>query len=224
MSGIGLLFRRMAVNSTYEAPVPVSDYVYYEKLIGDGTAYIELPYKLNKQDNLLFKYSTIAPTSAQIVYGARDFNASGGKNALYLHSNAKQVYLGAFSPAIYEVLHSEKGDSYSVELKLMEVATEQYTRRLFINNAMVWQLQNVTFNEEYFTTNFFLFASNLSNSTNIDSRKLKGAIYYFDIVNAITGETMVSLRPCTYKGVPGMVDMLTMTFYGNAGGGSFSVE
>lgn len=224
MSGIGLLFRRMAVNGNYREPLPVSDFAYYEKLIGDGSAYIELPYKLNKRDNLLFKYSTISPTTAQMVYGARDFNANGGRNSLYLHNNANQSYLGAYSPAIYEINNANTAETLEIEIVLEETATDTYARRCYKNGERVWQLAGVTWDEAFFTTNFFIFASNTSNSTNIDNRKLKGAIYYFDIVNALTGEIMVALRPCTYKGEPGMVDIMTMTFYGNAGGGSFSVE
>ena len=215
MAGLGLFMRRRAISSN---PVtnPLKDYVFYEKLKGDGVAYIDTQYYPSSYDNFIVTFdATGIGDSLKLVMGSRE-SASG-----------KQMFLSAPRGSAF-CTRFYNGDAVDIQL---QSGVNKAIIQLLPNDAGKYVVENITIDGFFNRTlssrgsepseynlrfPLMLFASNTMGTSAIDSRTFNGSIMEVKIYDARTQEVKRSWKPCTYKGVPGLYEEVEGIFYGNS--------
>lgn len=225
MAGVSLILRRAALlpyPSAAEEPEIDSDISFYDGLISDGNSYIKVPdLTLTRGDKIVVVYSANSIPSPQMLYGSR---LGSGKDIIYLLYSATTGYVFWLK----EESGENKVSSYLGEK--MEIVGEidnpnqvgsVFERVWYLNGKKIVSSQYGAIDQSI-TAPFFLFASNVAGSEQVDSRTFKGAIHSLEI-SRVDGEKVLSLLPAARSGVPGMYDMVSKTFYENEGSGLFTL-
>jgi hypothetical protein len=190
--------------------------VFYDKLVGDGTAYINTEYMPKGTDSFSWDAGPIVKNN-RFIWGCKSPTISLGillygasiSYLLYGPSTAREVNLTNTSRAARSIVVKKEGDIYS---------------RFLVNPGGEFMLsEEDSYALKDATYPIYIFASQFSTVNTAPNRIYDGAIYSFKITD-IDGNTIMSLKPCTFAGEAGMWDEVGSKFYGNAAAsGEFSV-
>jgi hypothetical protein len=183
--------------------------VFYDKLVGDGTAYINTEYYAKGTDS--FAWDAEKPTSwNQFIFGTK----SSALNLGALPVNIQQTYYLVGSAGATAV--SEE-NSQRVARTMQVLTIDGSLHRVLTDNGVQTKDFGVvgSYAEKTSSAPLLLFACQLNATNAAADRLYKGAIRSFSIT-AIDGNTIMSFRPCTWNGEAGMWDEVNGKFYGNA--------
>lgn len=194
--------------------------VFYDKLVGDGTAYINTEYYPKGTD--AFDYDvTPKTTNAKFVWGVKSNSISLGE-LLYTKDSSYFLY----GPTAARDIGVANVGRLQRKLQVTLSDNGQYFRVISAGDTLVNLAQGTG---NYFSATaenpLLLFACQQSAATGDypDGRRCDGALWSFKITD-IDGNTIMSLKPCTFAGEAGMWDEINGKFYGNAAtSGEFSV-
>lgn len=198
--------------------VSSNPYIRYSGLKGDGKAYITTDYYPNVYDQIEFSFTPNG--GPQMVFGARM-----NMQCLFLHSANDWGYvawnLDSTEQAYYDT-------SYAMTLGLFPKEDGSYVSMLKATHTTNGETLITTYdtppNETISTYPLLVMACNSNNSTDVDNRIFRGTLHYLKITDSRTGSVKLHLVPGAYAGVAGLLDQVTLKFYGNsAADGSFSV-
>lgn len=192
--------------------------VFYDKLVGDGTAYINTEYYPTSWDNV--EWDADAPS----VYNKCIF---GCKSSVYSVANlvysATQTYYN-FKISGSTLINEDNTKRQRRTLRIVDLGNGSYRREVADLDSGVANVIDTGWsgNDVVATNALRVFCSITSAGAN--EKFYKGAIRSLVITDAKTGNTIMSLKPCTFAGEAGMWDEVNGKFYGNAAtGGEFSV-
>ena len=177
-------------------------------LVGDGQAYIRLLYHTTKNDNIeLHGYKT---SNSNWFYGTRPEGYSQG--TIFFTNSDTTVRIANCSP---------NGDATSVSSYSGEIMLTTNGRAFTLNGRSYTMPAPIVNSIEYDMCLFGLFDSNvLKYPTTISNCKIAKF--------KVTGDNNLEVYPFIRKinGVDtcGMIDVLSGTFYQNAGSGSFTIS
>lgn len=190
--------------------------VFYDKLVGDGVAYINTQYFAKGTDS--FAWDVTPPsTFNKFVFGTKSISLCLGsltytkESSYYLTgaNNAEQVYQDNSNRKMRSMVVTKVGDTYQ-----RDILTDGEVLHTFG--------QDSTYSQARSDTPILLFACQYSTGLTSPDRIYNGSIYAFSITD-IDGNIIMSLRPCTYGGEAGMWDEIGGKFYGSASSsGSFT--
>ena len=194
--------------------------VFYDKLVGDGTAYINTEYYPKGTDT--FDYDvTPKTTNAKFVWGVKSNSISLGE---FLYTKDSSYFL--YGPTAARDIGMANVGRLQRQLRVTLSDNGQYFRVISAGDTSVNLAQGTG---SYFSATaenpLLLFACQQTAGTGSfpDSRRSDGALWSFKITD-IDGNTIMSLKPCTFVGEAGMWDEVNGKFYGNAASsGEFSV-
>ena len=179
--------------------------VYYDRLIGDGTAYIDLGQPITANDRFDFGFKhNVANTNS--MFGVKSSSSSrfdvNGRNG----TNYKNLQLQYRSNTNRSIALANNLGQYSEGyIDLATLSAE------FDGVASTFPDATATFP----TSNLHLFTAR----TTIFNG------YFSHFKWSRSGETVMDLKPCTYNGEAGMWDMVGWKFYGNSNtSGAFTAE
>lgn len=211
------MFRRRAISSHPALGDPLKDYVFYEKLQGDGLAYIVTDYYPNSLDNFRVIYDKVTTSATRHIFGAREDTTT---KLVYLAQSNSVNYICRFineSPTFFPTNY----DKWDVLMGIGETRTTDYV----IINEGYKELQVHEATSDFdIAFPIVLFAMNAAGTSNISTPYVyNGAIYSFQVISSVTGKIKRDFYPCTYKGEPGMYEAVKGKFYPNsAGKGTFT--
>ena len=193
--------------------------VFYDKLVGDGTAYINTEYYPKGTDT--FDYDvTPKTTNAKFVWGVKSNSISLGE-LLYTKDSSYFLY----GPTAARDIGVANVGRLQRKLKVTLSDNGQYFRNILAGDTSVNLAQGTG---SYFSATaenpLLLFACQQAAATGSypDGRRSDGTLWSFKITD-IDGNTIMSLKPCTWNGEAGMWDEIGNKFYGNAAAsGEFS--
>lgn len=225
MAGLGLMNRRRAIQSSPSRYNPLEDVVFYSELVGDGAAYIVVPdFYMQRWDSVEVEYSTNTQAAA-FLFGSRWGNSitwlispnSGGIfYSNWFDANSTNEPMSMMSQAVF-------GENLVAKTNLAYSNVQNGLRRIYYQNGVA-VLAVATGNEsDEYTAPLYIFASNQSSLSLVDSRILQGSILSF-VVKDYYGNVKMDLKPCTYQGEAGMWDSISLQFFRNAGSGQFLVK
>lgn len=191
--------------------------VFYDKLVGDGTAYINTEYYAKGLDS--FAWDVEPPTSYnKYVFGCKNTKLNLGALTYATH----QTYYLVGSTTANMI---KENNSARITRQMVVVSEDgAYKRKLIKGGNVVAELGSVgSYASAVSTTPLLVYACQKSATDTSADRIYNGAIRSFSITD-IDGNTIMSLKPCTFAGEAGMWDEVNGKFYGNAAtGGEFSV-
>jgi hypothetical protein len=198
--------------------------VFYDKLVGDGTAYINTELLPNSFDNYEWKADPPMYVN-KFIFGAKSTNQSA-LALVYSEGESYYLYTGHGQDPI-QVLQ-ENYDFMHRALRLYQRQSDGIWVRELCNfvtgNIKILGEGGDTENEYIGTLPLLLFACNKSTTNAAADRIYRGAILSFIVTDSRTNEVRMSLKPCTWNGEAGMWDEVGNKFYGNADtSGEFSV-
>jgi hypothetical protein len=218
----------MATNENYpfvgyiedERKVEYDDdpYTIYAGLKGDGKAYIITEYYPNIYDQIEFLFTPAGGN--QMIFGARK-----DMQCLLLYSDSDWGYvtwnLDSTAQAYFDT-------QYAMTLGLFPKEDGSYVSMLKATHATKGETLITTYptppNEVVSSFPLFVMASNGNNYSTVDNRIFRGTLHYLKITDSRTGSVKLDLVPATRNGAAGLLDRVTLKFYGNsAANGSFSV-
>ena len=169
-----------------------------------GTQYIDTeikPTNLTKVEIAFMQYSQTG-----YLYGSRTSSSSNDAHAFILQYNVFPQFDGQQS--------SVSSNYNKTEIKYILKNSQDGA---YINDDLIKSYTESSFSSDY---SMFLFALNQSNS--VESRTLKGRIYYCKIFE--DGILVRRFVPCYRKsnGEIGMYDLVNNVFYTNKGSGTFT--
>lgn len=185
--------------------------VFYDKLVGDGTAYINTEYYPKGTDAFAWDAEP-APNANRFIWGMKASNISLG--ALYYGS--EQSYYLAGAATAYNV--REDNSTRFSRTMLVRDDGEVYSHILVSENGETILATSSKDNGVATKTSnkpIYIFAAQTSAADISPDRRYTGAIYSF-VITDIDGNTIMSLKPCTWNGDAGMWDEVGNKFYGNA--------
>ena len=197
-----------------------SGVVLYDRLIGDGVAYIDTGLVFTNDDILRIAFGKVTMNkSAYHLFGASS-------------NDDRQRIQWASTGTAYISMLSQERQATSVNIK-DDVTIEFGT----LKTSSSWNIfakynDRVVYNESFSPfglrtaeRTFLLFANRQNGSTAINTNRNPCEIKYMDVLDAWdTSIVKYYFHPCTYNGVAGMWDMVNNVFHGNANtSGSFSV-
>lgn len=205
------MFRRRAISSHPTTGAnPLKDYVFYEKLQGDGLAYIVTDYCPNSLDNFHVIYDKITTSATKHIFGARENTTT---KLVYLAQTNSVNYICRFintSPPFFPTNY----DKWDV---LMGIDSTRTTDYVIINGQYTILQAHGTTSDFDIVFPIVLFALNAAGISNISTSYVyNGAIYSFQVISSVTGEIKRDFYPCTYKGEPGMYEAVKGKFYPNS--------
>lgn len=193
--------------------------VFYDKLVGDGTAYINTEYYPKGSDSFVFETGAVSHLN-RFLFGVKSASISLG--ILPYTIDTGYVLYGASTAKEFR---TDWGVRYIGALRC-ENKEGAYVRKYYnITEGTNANIANVdSYVNAVAEQPLLLFACHISpSSSSLDGRISRDAIYGFSIED-IDGNTIMSLKPCTFAGEAGMWDEVNGKFYGNAASsGEFSV-
>ena len=195
--------------------------VFYDKLVGDGTAFINTEYYPKGTDT--FDYDvTPKTTNSKFVWGVKSNSISLGE---LLYTKESSYFL--YGPTAARDVGVANVGRLQRKLQVTLSDNGQYFRTISAGNTLVNLAQGTG---SYFSATaenpLLLFACQQSVATGSypDGRRSDGALWSFKITD-IEGNTIMSLKPCTWNGEAGMWDEVGGKFYGSATtAGAFTAE
>ena len=191
--------------------------VLYDKLVGDGTAYIKTEYYPNGTDG--FAWSADRPINwNKFIFGCK----SSALNLGVLPINESQTYYLVGSAGATAVTEDNRP---TITRELIVTQIDGSLHRVLVDNGVQTKDFGAVGSYEGKTSSApLLLFSCQTNATNATADRIyNGTIRSFSI-NDIDGNTIMSLKPCTWNGEAGMWDEVNGKFYGNAAtSGEFSV-
>lgn len=191
--------------------------VFYDKLVGDGTAYINTEYYAKGTDG--FAWSADRPTNwNKFIFGCK----SSALNLGVLPINESQTYYLVGSAGATAVTEDNR-PTITRELIVTQIDGSLH-RVLTDNGEQTKDFGAVGSYADKTSSAPLLLFSCQTNATNATADRIyNGTIRSFSITD-IDGNTIMSLKPCTFAGDAGMWDEVNGKFYGNAAtSGEFSV-
>ena len=193
--------------------------VFYDKLVGDGTAYINTEYYPTSWDNV--EWDADAPSVYnKYVFGCKSSVLSVA-NLVY---SAAQTYYNYKPSTSATTINEDNAKRQKRTLRIVDLGDGSYRREVAdLDSGVVNVIDAGWSGKDVVATNALrVFCSTTSAGAN--EKFYKGAIRSLVITDAKTGNTIMSLRPCTFAGEAGMWDEVGNKFYGNAAtSGEFSV-
>lgn len=188
--------------------------VLYERLIGDGTAYIDTGFVPTESNLLGFEMAGRLVNKNTILFGTCNSSYSAG----YVEVSANGTYLRVgLCGALNSITRITGND--------IEVKCEQVGNNMVVDYSIDGVQGSLTTSNAKATYNqsLPLFARRIQRS-GIAGISPNGASLKFLKLFAMDGSLMYNFHPCTYNGEAGMWDLVSNTFFGNANtSGSFSV-
>ena len=199
--------------------------VFYDKLVGNGTAYIKTDLMPNSFDNYEFDVSR-AKNWNRFVFGSKSNKMSVGA---VIYSGNQTFYLYTPNSTASTEVAMGNGERMHRGLRTISLGDGKYRReeyRLHDGNKdeVRTLIASTSIVDETSTMPLLVLACNVNASSNTPERIYDGAIYSFIVTDSRTNEVRMSLKPCTWNGEAGMWDEVNGKFYGNSStSGEFSV-
>lgn len=191
--------------------------VFYDKLVGDGFAHINTEYYPKGTDS--FAWDAERPKYYnKFIFGSK----SSAFNVGALASNETQTYY-LVGPTTATAVSED--NSQRVVRSMQVLAIDGSLHRVLTDNGVQTKDFGAlgSYADKTSSSPLLLFACQISQSSASPDRLYQGAIHSFAITD-IDGNTIMSLKPCTWNGEAGMWDEVGNKFYGNAvARGEFSV-
>lgn len=199
------------VNNPVEPPM--NPLVFYDRLVTDGKAYINLGRKASKVMSIRLKYTPVG-SGEQYIIGAKEANSSwhlfgtnGGTFSILWGSNSSSGQMSYLSQNEFDILIS--------------TTESNVTYRRFEG---VYPDYSVTFGkrEELFNHDLYIFCANDGGTPNY---RCSSGTSIRSMVITDNSQISMMLYPCTFMGEAGLYDIINGVFYGNANSeGKFEVE
>lgn len=192
--------------------------IFYEKLIGDGTAYIDTKHV----PTTALKYICIDCISKE-----QNTNVAGCRNATTSNNNLS-FYIGSLNrTATYSIFYrnivnynygTTAENGWTIKVEEIETGYDVTTKAATLSSGSTRSITKYT---NVPNCSFHLFSVNTNGKADTNgSGHLE--MKRFELVD---GSTSLHLVPCTYNGEAGMWDLVSQTFFGNAASsGQFTVE
>ena len=193
--------------------------IFYDKLVGDGTAYINTEYYPSSWDNV--EWDADKPNSYNRQMFGEKSSALSIANLVY---SATQTYYCYKLTVSTNLINEDNTGRQHRMLRIVDLGGGTYRREvadliLGTSNTIEasWSGKDATA-----TQSLRVFGSNKSDGAM--EKIYNGAIRSLIITDARTNEVKLNLKPCTWNGEAGMWDEIGNKFYGNAAtSGEFSV-
>lgn len=202
---------------------PVHELVFYDRLVFDGTAYIDTDIVLPANCSIKVSLGNETSKVAQRVFQASD--GSGSISLVYTsNTTATYRYFGAYYDSASSLLSNSRRLGWSNATYGWFMTPSRcgysngtawtYTKGNAHPNTALRLGYNIAGTGQAYTgvmRNFLIYGSDASGATSYAALDNYTPVY--------------TLRPCTYDGEPGMWNVEQSKFYGNtAGAGQLSVE
>lgn len=191
--------------------------VFYEKLIGDGTAYINTKYIPTTNLTRLFVDFSADAAYADVL-GCRSGSTSNNSVALSTGTqNKSPTYSIFYRNNVSYNLGATATNGWKVTIKATETG---YNAETLYAGSSSPSVKSITKQTNVPNCPLTIFGSNVNNVHQTYTNTL-----VVKRVEVVDGSTSMNLVPCTYNGEAGMWDLVSQTFYGNAASsGQFTVE
>lgn len=198
--------------------------VFYDKLVGDGVAYLKTDLMPNSFDNYELD---VEPASSvnKFIFGSKSTLLYCGALA-YGRSVSYYLYNGNNTSAATQVTCNNTIRTHRM-LRMVSLGEGEYRREVFdFDTGDIYVLKSTEITTEVIgKIPILVFCCNASVSSDKADRIYNGAIRSFKVTDARTNEIRMSLRPCTYYGEAGMWDEVSGKFYGSEStNGAFTAE
>lgn len=204
-----------------ESPTPVIEPVFYDRLVFDGSAFIETDIVPNGSASFMVTLGNETLKASQRIFG---FACAGGA--------LTQITLGGNTTTESRQILSYYGSTSYLKTKILSFSYSNYT--IFMTPKGFGYGDNFT----AFTKGSNAPAGGLilGNNPNSGGTKYTGTMTPFKIYGSSAQNSQstaalntytptYTLRPCTYNGEPGVWCVETSKFYGNtAGVGALTVQ
>lgn len=182
-------------------------YKFFNKLVGDGKAYIKTDYYMSNYDRITVKFDKVGVD--QIILASKSTPFS----TIMVPSQITKGYAAWQNDATLLIFSSG-----NVSLGMYESEGIYAAKIVSGNNTSVVNNYETAPTEVVSTFPLYVFAGNLKDSFDLDTRFYTGGISHITITDSRTGEVKLDLRPVVKRGEnkKGMLDMVTGKFYGNA--------
>lgn len=204
---------KMIGNDLYQNQLP-SEYTAVEYLQSNGNQYIDTGINADSNLSLKFDFSTNNHTLQRHMGAIKNEDGVYTRHHITLNATASTSYIGSYSGMtnVMQTLISTVDDNkHYLNLDI-------YNKKISADNQTPIEL---TFNSFDTNLNYWLFARNSNNSTNIVYAIMK--IYYCKMY--YQGNLVRDFVPCyrNSDSVAGLYDFVTNTFFTNQGTGTFTV-
>lgn len=191
--------------------------IFYEKLIGDGTAYINTKYIPTTNLTRLFVDFSANAAFAEVL-GCRSGSTSNNSVNLTTGSlNKSPTYSIFYRNNVSYNLGVTATNGWKVTIKATETGYDAET--LYAGSSSP-SVRSITKQTNVPNCPMTIFGSNVNNVHQTYTNTL-----VVKRVEIVDGSTSLHLVPCTYNGEAGMWDLVEGKFYGNAASsGQFTVE
>lgn len=190
-------------------------YEFFNVLRGDGKAYIKTDYYMSNYDRITVNFNKNGVNEALLGFRSTPFTV------VILPTQSSKGYaawqndatLMSFSTGDISLGMHISGGTYAAKL-VSDVSTS------VVNNYGTAPTEVVS------AFPLYVFAGNLKDTFDIDTRFYTGGISYITITDSRTSKVKLDLRPAVKNGTEvGMIDMVTGNFFGNANSeGAFTAE
>lgn len=190
-------------------------YEFFNRLRGDGKAYIKTNYYMSNYDRISVNFNKSGVSENLFGFKSTLFTAA------ILPTQSTKGYVAWQNDAT--LIQLSNGD---VSLGMYE-SEGKYAAKL-VSDEGTYTINNYGAAPTEVVSAFplYVFAANLKDTFDIDTRFYTGGISYITVTDSRTGEVKLDLRPAVMNGgVAGMKDMVTGLFFGNANSeGAFTAE
>ena len=182
--------------------------VFYDKLVGDGVAYINTEYYPNGLDS--FAWDAEPPKYVnKFVFGCKSTKLNIG--ALVYYADESYYLVG---PTAAKLIYEDNTTRMTRQMAVVSV-DGAYKRNLFNGNVKVELSPVGSYVSAVSTTPLLVYACQKSATDTSADRIYSGAIRSFSITD-IDGNIVMSLKPCVWNGEAGMWDEVSGKFFGNS--------
>nr|DAJ75853.1 MAG TPA: hypothetical protein [Caudoviricetes sp.] len=201
-------------NSEQVTKILPEGYTQVEYIESTGTQYIDTNYLFNNVDlEIKFQSSSDYPTE-QILLGGRDYAGSITESkdfTIWLHADKNKIGIHNMK------IDTKYQDCASfLEPSILEYKVNNLENEIYMNNTLVYSFSGIDTNVCEKST--YLFGARTDDY--LDSRTFKGKIYYLKVSK--DNEIVKYYIPCKNSNNEiGMYDLVTNTFFGNSGTGTF---
>lgn len=190
-------------------------YTELEYIEGDGTAYIDLGFKLTQDDNIEVDFALTTSQASKYIFGNRGNDASLNNISLFLASTANKS-VADFNNSDYSLYRAGPSNALTTGVKYSAVLNKN---KRGIYNGATTIVENTTVCADTIETagNAAIFGGFYQNNAIYTANNFQGRIYRVTIVGKH------DLRPAKNSSdVVGMYDLVSGQFFANSGTGSFT--
>lgn len=218
MAGVAIMMRRAGM-STHPSFIEDDklNVKLYERLDGDGLAYINTGYYPNSYDNIEVAFNLIYANLdiVRVVCGSRQ-SAQGKQVMIVVNSGGNTTFCSRFYSGTTpetDVVGYKNVIKMTLEADADGVFCKEYLQRVGSAKKLIeTRVLGGDFNIQY---PLYIFTANTVGASTIDTRRWKGGIFYVKITDARTGELKKSYVPAEYNGVAGMYEEVNDEFFIN---------